>query len=327
MKNLSAICISALSLALAACGHSHGHEGHDHDHDHEHENHDHGQETEAVHHDHADDDIILEPDMASRFGVRTDTVRVAMYSESIKGAGTFISSSSSIADVTAPISGIVSYSRSVTVGAKVKAGATVATVRPGRVEGGSANAAARAAMLAAKREMDRLKPLYDDHLVTAAEYNAAVAAYEAAAAAYSPGATGAASSPISGVVTSVSVASGAYVEAGAMLLQVSSGDDLTLRVDVPHSRYATARNATDANIRMSDGRTIRLSDAGGRRISAAEAGATAANGFVAVYFSVPASVAVAPGATAEVYLLGESSGECITIPRTALREQQGRFFV
>lgn len=328
MKKIPAICISALCLSLAACAHSHSHEGHDH----EHEGHDHEHEVaEAEHHEHehehADGEIVLEPEMAARFGVRVDTVRRGAYSESVKAAGTFVSSNSSMGDVTAPISGTVSYPRSITVGAKVNGGATVATVKPGRVEGGSTNEVARAAMLAAKRELDRLKPLYDDHLVTAAEYNAAVAAYEAAKAAYAPAASGSAKAPLTGVITSIKVPSGAYVEAGAPLMQVSSGGDLTLKVDVAQSRYAGARNATDANILLSDGRTLRLSDVGGHRISAAEAGSAEANGFVAVYFTVPASAAIAPGATAEVYLLGNSTSEGITIPRSALSEQQGSFFV
>ena len=59
----------------------------------------------------------------------------------------------------------------------------------------------------------------------------------------------------------------------------------------------------------------------------AEAGASAPNGFVSVYFSVPASEAVAPGATAEVYLLGEVADKGIAIPRSALSEQQGSYFV
>lgn len=143
----------------------------------------------------------------------------------------------------------------------------------------------------------------------------------------SPAASGAVHAPISGVITSVDIPSGAYADAGAVLMQISSGGDLTLRVDVPQSRYGMARRAVDANVILSDGSAMSVSAMGGRRISGAEAGASAPNGFVSVYFSVPASEAVAPGATAEVYLLGEVADKGIAIPRSALSEQQGSYFV
>ncbi|MDE6098887.1 MAG: efflux RND transporter periplasmic adaptor subunit [Muribaculaceae bacterium] len=324
MKNISVICISALCLGLGSCGHSHsGHNEHDHDHDHDHEH----EATESAVHEHAEGEIVVEPEIARRFGMKTDTVRVGACMESIKAAGTFVSSSSSIANVAAPLAGTVRYPQSITVGSKVSRGATVATVRPDAVEGNNANAMARANMLAAKREMDRLKPLYDDRLVTAAEYNAAVAAYEAAKAAYSPGASGTVHAPISGVVTSVDVANGSFADAGSILMQISGGGDLTLKVDVPHSSFTGARNASDANVILADGRVIRLGDVGARRISAAESGATEAGSFVAVYFSVPAEAGIAPGSTAEVYLLGQNTGNGISVPRSALSEQQGSFFV
>ena len=332
MKRITAICISAALLSFWSCGHNHSHE-HEHDHEHEQEHqhdhdhdHDHGHEA-AESHEHAEGEIVLEPEMAARFGVRIDTVRNGMHSEALKAAGTFLSSNSSMAGVTAPLAGTVSYPASVTVGAKVRRGAAVAHIRPGSVEGGNTNSGAKAAMDAAKRELDRLKPLYDDRLVTVAEYNAALAAYEQAKAAYSPAASGAVHAPISGVITSVDIPSGAYADAGAVLMQISSGSDLTLRVDVPQSRYGMARRAVDANVILSDGSAMSVSAMGGRRISGAEAGASAPNGFVSVYFSVPASEAVAPGATAEVYLLGEVADKGIAIPRSALSEQQGSYFV
>lgn len=317
MKNITAICISVLAISAGGCGHSHS-EAEEHHHE--------GQEA-AGGHNHAEGEIVLEPEMAARFGVQVDTVRSGMMSESVKAAGTFLSANSSMAGVTAPLAGTVTYPQNITVGAAVQRGATVAHIKADAVEGSRTNATARAAMQAAKREVDRLKPLYDDHLVTQAEYNAALAAYEQARAAYSPAASGAVHAPISGVVTSVDVPAGAFAEAGAVLMRLSSGGDLTLRVDVPQSKYDMARSATDANIVLPDGKALRISEVGGRRISGAQAGAAAPNGFVAVYFSIPASAAIAPGATAEVYLLGAGENACISVPRSALSEQQGSYFV
>lgn len=338
---------AALALSLGSCGNSgakgegaktekHEHaegDGHDHEegdgHDHEgEEGHDHEAEGKGEE-GHTDGEVALSRAMAARFGVENAKITNGAYSESVKGAGVFMSDNSSMATVSAPLSGTVSYPSSVTVGARVGRGAALGSVKPGAVEGANPNAAARAAMQAAKREVDRLKPLYDDKLVTASEYNAALAAYEQAKAAYAPAAGGTLRAPISGVITSVDVAQGQFAQAGQPLITISSGGNLTLRVDVPRRQYELARTANDANIVMPDGRTVNLRDLGARRISGAEQGSAVASGFVPVYFSVPnTNGAIAPGTTAEVYLLsGTAGGTGISVPRTALCEIQGGYYV
>lgn len=339
------LCIAALAMILGGCGNTDGKDGHGaeaekhehaegdgHDHaegdGHEHsegEGHDHEGEGEGGH----DGEVAVSAATQARFGIKNAPVMSGDYAESVKGAGVFMSDNASMATVSAPLSGTVSYPASVTVGAKVSRGAALGSVKPGAVEGGNPNAAARAAMQAAKREVDRLKPLYDDKLVTASEYNAALAAYEQARAAYAPGAGGGLRAPISGVITSVDVAQGQFAQAGQPLITITAGGNLTLRVDVPRRQYNIARTATDANVVMPDGRTVSLSDLGARRISGGEQGSAAASGFVPVYFSVPnGNGAIAPGTTAEVYLLSSTAaGSGISVPRTALCEIQGDYYV
>lgn len=308
-------------LTLAACGHRHA----DGDHEHSH----HEQAEAAEEHHHAEGEIVVEPEVAARFGVTTATVQAGALTTGIKAAGTFVSSASSQTTLTAPVSGTVSYSAGITVGSSVRRGQHVATVTAGNTEGGNVNAAARAAMEAAKRELDRLEPLYRQQLVTATEYNAARAAYEQARAAYSPAAGGSVVSGISGVVTTIETAPGQYAAVGTPLMTISSGDRLTLRVDVPHTQAAAARQATDANIVLAaTGQTVSVSELGGHRISTGVPGAGAPSGFVAVYFDIPNTGGLlTPGTTAEVYLLGAGGGQGISVPRTALCEIQGSYFV
>ena len=115
----------------------------------------------------------------------------------------------------------------------MRAGGHVATIDSRGVAGGDTNAAAKAALDAAQRELARLEPLHAERLVTDDVYNAARAAYESARAAYSSRADGGrAISPIAGTITSVDVAQGQYVEAGAPIATVSAAERLVLRVDV-----------------------------------------------------------------------------------------------
>lgn len=304
-----------------ACGTPKEHE--EHEHEHEHEAHEHATEG----HGEDSDEIEISPEVAARMGVETDTVSEAPVSTVIKVAGTVEPSAKDIAVVTAPKSGVITFAQGIRPGAQVSRGKAIASVSSSATSGGDANAAAKAAMEAAKRELARIEPLYRDHLATAAEYNAALAAYESAKATYSPGAaSGAAVSPIAGTVLSLDAVEGQFVEAGAPLATVTASTSLTLRMEVPRKYARELAQFTDARI-DAPGHTFTISSVGGRRIGAPTA--AGASAFIPVYFSMPAGPEIPmAGTTFEAYLIGGEQGrQGIMIPREALSEQQGLYFV
>ncbi len=297
------------------------HANHNHDHDK-----DEAQKEEGHHHD--SDEIVLEPEDAERFGVKTAIVTPSRFNEIVTVSGQIVSSPEDRAVVAAPASGIVRLVAGVTEGMNVSAGATIATVSSRGVTGGDPNESARIAMEAAKRELDRLTPLLADGIVTRREYNAAQQAYDAARAAYSGNAaSGRATSPITGTVTQVMVKEGEYVETGTPIATVSKNTRLTLRADLPE-RYMTFVNTiTSANFRpaYSDS-TFTLADMGGRLVSPANA-AGELKGYIPVYFTFDNNGTVTPGASAEVYLIGRSRNDALTVPVAAVTEAQGTHYV
>ena len=312
--------LMGLTLAFGAC-HDHASDGHDHE-----------SETKEAHKDGATsgDDIVLEPEMALRFGVECDTVRSGAFSEALKVSGRVLATGNELAVVSAPTAGIVSFSRDMVPGKKVPRGARIASVRTGATTGGDANQAAKAALDAAKRELDRLKPLYDQRLVTASEYNAALAAYESARAGFSASAaSGAASAPISGVIVSLDVAEGQYVEAGAPLASMASDKEITLRVDLPRRMASRMGTFTDLRLALADVGTVLVSELGGKRSGASPAASgNNASAYVPMYFSVPAaSAGLLTGGGFEGWLLGSGREDVTAIPVSALSEQMGDFFV
>ncbi|MDE5554875.1 MAG: hypothetical protein K2J10_06805, partial [Muribaculaceae bacterium] len=104
--------------------HDHDHEGDD-EHDHEH-NHEHGHAEKE--HKHADGEITLEPEMAERFGVTTEKVTPAPFSDAIKVSGEILSSPTDAAVIATPASGILSFRQGSVVGSKVNAGTIIAQV-------------------------------------------------------------------------------------------------------------------------------------------------------------------------------------------------------
>ncbi|MDE6300659.1 MAG: efflux RND transporter periplasmic adaptor subunit [Muribaculaceae bacterium] len=337
-----AVCIT-LSLACGACRkeanelvhnhnheHEHGHEGHE-DHDHEGHHHDH----EGRHHEHEDHDeekggepagvITLSTEVAERFGLTTGKAERRNLSAGITVGGTVSVSDRSISVVAAPVSGVVTLAGGIAVGSEVKRGSLVATVKPGMVAGGDPLRIAKVELDAAKTEFERVEALYADRLVTISEFNAARAAYEKAKAAYSaPAASGKATAPASGVITAINVRTGEAVEAGQTILTLASDGAMTLTALLPAADYARMGMPRDARVSVPySGQSVLLSSVGAAPASAANAVAAASGGYVPVTFSVPASVGLVPGTAVEVYLIGASASDALTIPRKAVVEQQG----
>jgi len=329
-KYIFMLCAASM-FALSSChsedGHRHNHgEAEEHEEHDEHEHHDHEAGKE---HQHGNDDIVLKPEVAARFGVSTDTATLGPFVHAVKAGGTITAATEGSAVVSAPTSGIVHISGGLNAGSNVRAGSIVATIRAEGVSGGDANRAAKVELDAAKAELDRIEALYADRLVTVSQLNAARAAYERAKAAFSaPAASGKATSPISGVITALNVQSGQYVATGDPIATVASSDRLTLRADVPFNLYRQASGATDARITVPySGMTYTLSELDGRRTASSDQSAAATGGYVPMTFSLRNDGSIIPGSAVEVYLLTNDRRQAVTIPREALMEQQGTFFV
>lgn len=327
----------ALMLSLGACRSNAGDELSHHHHNGPEAHHNHGDAHEAEGHEahnggkgegHSDE-IFLAPEAAERFGVETEKVSRGEFADVIKVSGLVVESPTDRGVVTAPTSGVVNFVRGITLGAKVGRGSAVATVKASAVSGGDANAAAKANYDAACRELDRLTPLYKERLVTASEYNAAVRAVDEAKALYSAGAqSGRATSPLSGVITSLDVNEGQFVAAGEPIATVSANSSLTLRADVPERYYGRLGAVSDATVKLPyDEQTVRLSEIGGHRVSNGEGVRAATPGYVPVYFSFNNDGRVLPGSNVEIYLESGRRDGVIAVPLEALSEQQGRFFV
>ena len=338
------------AIAASACSHS-ADDGHDHSaeaateaHDshegHNHEGHNHGDAEEHAGHNHeghnhaaetepkeaASGEIEMTPEAIKMFGIESEKIEPQRFHDVIAVSGQIVGSPQSSSVVTAPTAGVVRFASGIEAGKEVGAGAVVATVSSTEVSGGNAEASAKAALDAAKAELDRLTPLYEEGLATAKDYYAAKQAYEQAKAAYSPkAASGRATAVTAGVITNLLVQQGQYVDAGTPIAEVSSNKRLTLRADVPARYYQYLPSITTANIEVPyANETLSLKDLGGSRVSGAQANAQ--NGYTPVYFSFNNNGQLMPGAYVKVQLIGAPRDNAITVPVQAIVEQQGHYF-
>ena len=290
------------------------------------EKHEEGGEEE--HHSHSGH-IMLSEESIRNFGLEHEKVGTGNFHDVIKTSGVIESSGSSVYTVTARKSGIFHLAGGIAPGSEIKSGEKIGEISAEGMEGGDINAAARSNLKAARTEYERLKPLYEEGLVTASAYREAERAYmEAQALAGSnSGVASGVVSPGSGIMTQLYVKSGEYVGAGSPVAEIVKNTRQVLKVDLPGRYSKHLGHITTANFHPEGGDEIlRLADMEGEKISGGEA-AGSDKGYIPVYFSFKGTGSTIPGGYAEVYLIcGERPG-VISVPREALLEIQGENYV
>ncbi len=289
---------------------------------------DHHEEGEEEHH-HGEDEIVMSPADAARFGVLVEEIKPDDFVETVKVLGEVMASSTDQTIATAPTSGIVKLAKCTETGEKVTAGHLIATISSTGVSGGDRNRADKAALEAAKRELDRLTPLLKEGIVTKKDYNEALAAYETAKSQYSPSAaSGRVTATGSGVITGLMVSDGAFVEAGQPIATISNNTRLTLKALLPAKDINFLPMIENANIVTDRNRTaIDLSTRGGKLLSSAASSAVEGTGYIPVYFSFDNAGDLLTGTPVEVFLIGKEKTQTMSVPLSSIAEQQGEKFV
>jgi RND family efflux transporter MFP subunit len=312
----------ALMSGITACNSNAKDELAHHDHNHEHSEHEHAETKDGL------TEIVVEPEVAKRFGVEAVKLQPTTFNSIYKVSGKIMQSTDGASVASAPTAGIVTFAPGITEGSQVSAGTLIATVKSTGISGGDPNAVAKAAVESAKKEVERLKPLHEKGIVSTEEYNAAVATYNSAKAAYSPAASsGRIVAATSGVITNLLIQQGQYVEAGAPVASVSTSKTLVLRADLPQRYIAYLPNITCAKIRTPyTNEVIDMGDVSGKRITATD-NVARQGGYLPIYFSFKNNGSLVAGTSVEVFLEGEPRENVLVIPLSAVCEQQGKYFV
>lgn len=321
MRGLLSICAVSLLTLLPGCRHETNELAHHHD------------EAEEARQqsgeEHNEGEIVFDKHKAERFGVEISEIQPGDFYETIAVDGRLDVSPSSQATASARSNGILALASGIKPGVAVKAGQTLGNVSGRGMAGGDVNESARAAMNAAKRELDRLTPLHADGIVSTRDYNAALQAYETAKAAVGTNvsASGSAvSAPISGVITAVLANEGQGVEAGMPIVEISSGNSLVLTAYLPQRYAAEASALSGASFRPASAPDVLdIAELNGSRVSATSA-PVAVDGFIPVYFSLSNNGTLTAGTYCDVYLHTAKNNGVLSLPVSALSEQQGEMF-
>lgn len=327
----------AVTAALTTgCGKTASHD----DHDHEGENHEHAAEDPREHdHDHEAeaghaDEIIFKKAQAEAFGLEVKEVQPGPFNEVIRVSGQVMAAQGDETTQVAPASGVVTFGKVALVdGMPVKKGEPVLSVSSSNMSDGDPVLKARLTYLSAKKEFERLDNLVKDRLVTESEYNTARLNYETAKVAYEAVAgqyTGrglAVPAAMTGFIKSRLVNEGDYVQVGQPLFTVSQNSRLMLRADVSARYYPVLSTIRSANFRTPyDSQLYRLADLNGRLLSYGKA-TDNTSFYLPVTFDFDNKGNVIPGSYVEIYLISSPVENVLSIPVSALTEEEGAYFV
>lgn len=352
MKKIIWTGVLCTYLMAGCAGHAtHGeHDAHDHAreeaHDHEAEGHDHASEAAHEHtdghdHDHEHEtggahpgEIIFKKALAEAVGLQTRTVEPGPFVDVIKTTGRILAAQGDESVVVATVPGIVSFGNLPFIdGTPVRKGQTLLNLASSTLSDGNYALRIKLAYETARKEYERMKELVGDKIVSAKDFEQARLAYENAKAAYD--AVGGKASakgvavvaPLGGYLKNLQVKEGDYVAVGQPLATISQNNRLVLQADVSEKYFQYLPTIRSANFRTPyDNRLYQLADLHGRFLSYGKA--SDANSFyIPVTFEFDNKGAVIPGSFVEIYLLAAPLENVISVPVSALIEEQGIYSV
>lgn len=321
-----------MAACIAACGH-HAHADGEGSHDHETE--------EAGHegHGHADqdhgDEIILEPEKARAAGVKVETVKPGNFHGVIHTSGKVMAASCDETTVVATISGRVAHMGHVSEGLKVAGGTTLFSITSAGMQVADGDPVQRAKIdfERAERDYTRAQALIKDKIISVKDFAVAKAEYEAAKLTYtsmqktrSAGGVVVAA-PRGGYIKQCLVNGGDYVEAGQPLAIITQNKHLYLRAEVPERRFNELNNIQSAKFSTSySNRLYDISQMGGH-IQSYGRSAEVNNSYIPVIFEFNNTGDVVQGSYADIYLITHERQQVITLPLTAITEEQGLHYI
>lgn len=324
-------CALAMALILGGCGEKAAHDEHGHDHDMHHEEeeaHAHGHEA------HGAGEVVFKKQDAEAIGLQTRIMQPGVFSEVIKTSGQIQAAQGTETVLVATVPGVVTLGDTRFVdGTSVRKGQPVLTLASNALSDGDVAIRVKNAYLTAKREFERMEQLVGDKIVSQKDYEQARLAYENAKVAYDAingkqSVRGVAvTAPMNGFLKNILVKEGDYVTVGQPLATISQNSRLVLRADVSEKNYARLPMIRSAHFKTPyDDKVYKLDELGGRLLSYGKSSGN--NSFyIPVLFEFDNKGAVIAGSYVEVYLLGKPMEQVLSVPVSALVEEQGLYCV
>lgn len=303
---------------------------HDHAH-HEHETSDHVEAEDHNHH--SSDDIILSPEKAQAAGVEVSVAERGIFHNVIQTSGSLLAASCDETTIVATVSGVVSHAQHISEGMAINKGTAMYYISSEKLQEGDQARRAEIAYLAAKREYDRALPLVEEQIISQKDFSVIKSEYETAQLAYeaigknTSGRGVSVKAPVTGYMKECLVKDGDYVNMGDPLMVVTRNQHLYLRVEVPVRYYSVLNQISSAKFRTQYSEEVfDLEKMHGELMSSGKS-VVSTSSYVPVTFKLDNHGTIVPGSYAEVFLVTGERQHVLSLPTSALTEEQGVYYI
>lgn len=265
-------------------------------------------------------------------GFRTAFATLGSIVESFQASGEIVPAAGRVAEVAAPIGGLIdasSVERSPALGQRVSRGQVIALLTPSLGEGGASYAEARARLREAEDEYERAKRLYAAEAVPQRRVHEAEIRLQAAREALAGLGGGALTAggrieiraPIGGIVTARRLTPGSRVDAGAPLFTIVDPSVVWLKVNVPAANAALVGRASGASFQLEGSpRTYRAP----RVVSLGSVVDSLSRTVPVIYELANSDGTIRVGAAAKVSVGTGRRATGVVIPTSAILDENGR---
>lgn len=276
-------------------------------------------------------EIHFSEQQAEAVNLQTETVAQRTFASSIPASGHLKSAAGMSRTIVAATDGVVTLC-AVVPGTMVRAGETVACLHTDALATGNPVVKAKAALDAAEAQYNRAARLVLEGAVSQKAYEQARLDYQMAKAEYEAYEKGsdkglAVTSPLSGILERINVEEGEFVAAGTPIAVVTALGTMQLCVEVPVSQYSRLSKVTSAHFKVpGNGHIYDINEMGGKILGYGRS-VNPGEAYLPVTFSLANDGTLAGGMAAEVWLLEQPREDVISVPVSALTEEQGLYFV
>ncbi|KAA6330729.1 Multidrug resistance protein MdtA [termite gut metagenome] len=321
-----------VAMCLSGCnGHEHNHDDDEQEHEHAHK---HNHTHEGERHDEHPDEIEFTKAQAEAARLQIQTIAPGTFKQVIRTSGQILAAQGDETMVVATSNGVISFAGAAVVdGAAVRLGESIATISAKNLLEGDPTEKVRIEYETALKEYRRAEGLIKDNIISTKDFEQIRQRYETAGTAYKAHADNATpngvkiTAPLTGYIKNKWVNQGEYVSVGQPIAVISQNKLLQLRAEVPERYYNYLKSINDANFKPAyDNHTVyKLSELNGRLLSFGKA-SNGASFYIPITFEFNNTGEIIPGSFVEVYLLSTVQNNVISVPISALTEEQGLYF-
>ena len=328
MKKISILLIGLVYLTMMSC--KHNTEQIDSDHDHENEvvtnqDHDH-EEGEDEDHDHEEGELQY----------KTAKVAFETFSHVIKTSGEIQASNKGEIVISATNAGIIHFaSNQITQGAVINPGQAIFYITGENLVDNNVEVKynqVKSAYDKAKSDYDRAEQLVKKKIISEKEYEQSKMVYLSAKSEFdvikkSAKGNGLITVQTKSYIKEFYIEEGQYVEAGQRLACVTTGNKLKLVAEVSQNHMNELSDIESATFMLSnDTKVYDTKELNGKLLSYGKA-IDSERYYLPVVFEIDYNENLIPGAFTKIFLKGKKTEKCIVVPKTALIEEQGHYFV